>query len=267
MNYQNENKFITCVEDETRRDELGFTGIVTDMYKDKKIPNRIHLEISNRHVSRYLYDKPVFTFWIETDKNIEEVYNTVLFRIIEFNFKNNEKYNDIRDKEIIITKVYGKQELTNEVRETWSIYDNVKAQMDKLIKENNGCTEAVNVINDENMKLSDILMEKVSFPGHSYYWLDDFVFSIFCYNHKEDIIIYMKDILFMECLLNNILKEIEFYEGDNSEYNYYYMYRTIIRTIVDYMKDRYKVIGPLNQRHISMEIFRILDKFYDETPL
>ena len=36
MNYQNENKFITCVEDETRRDELGFTGIVTDMYKDKK---------------------------------------------------------------------------------------------------------------------------------------------------------------------------------------------------------------------------------------
>ena len=31
--YQNENKFITCVEDETRRDELGFTGIVTDMYK------------------------------------------------------------------------------------------------------------------------------------------------------------------------------------------------------------------------------------------
>ena len=147
MNYQNENKFITCVEDETRREELGFTGIVTDMYKDKKISNRIHLEISNRHVSRYLYDKPVFTFWIETDKSIEEVYNTILFRIIEFNFKNNEQYNDIRDKEIIITKVYGKQELTNEVRETWSIYDNVKAQMDKLIKENNGCTEAVNVIN------------------------------------------------------------------------------------------------------------------------
>ena len=139
--------------------------------------------------------------------------------------------------------------------------------MDKLIKENNGCTEAVNVINDENMKLSDILMERAPFPGHSYYWLDDFVFSIFCYNHKEDIIIYTKDILLMECLLNDILKEIEFYESDNREYNYYYMYRTIIRTIVDYMKDRYKVIGPLNQRHISMEIFRILDKFYDETPL
>ena len=267
MNYQNENKFITCVEDETRREELGFTGIVTDMYKDKKISNRIHLEISNRHVSRYLYDKPVFTFWIETDKSIEEVYNTILFRIIEFNFKNNEQYNDIRDKEIIITKVYGKQELTNEVRETWSIYDNVKAQMDKLIKENNGCTEAVNVINDENMKLSDILMEKVSFPGHSYYWLDDFVFSIFCYNHKEDIIIYMKDILFMECLLNSILKEIEFYESDNSEYNYYYMYRTIIRTTVDYMKDRYKVIANNIQRDITKEINNKLDRFYDETPL
>lgn len=139
--------------------------------------------------------------------------------------------------------------------------------MDKLIKENKGCIEAVNVINDENMKLSDILMEKYSFPGHSYYWLDDFIFSIFCYNHKEDIILYTKDILFMECLLNNILKEIEYYESDNKEYNYYYMYRTIIRTIVDYMKERYKVIGPLNQRHIAMEIFRILDKFYDETPL
>ena len=71
MNYQNENKFITCVEDETRREELGFTGIVTDMYKDKKISNRIHLEISNRHVSRYLYDKPVFTFWLKTDKSFE----------------------------------------------------------------------------------------------------------------------------------------------------------------------------------------------------
>lgn len=267
MNYQNENKFITCVEDETRRDELGFTGIVTDMYKDKKIPNRIHLEISNRHVYRYLYDKPIFTFWIETDKSIEAVYNAVIFRIIEFNFKNNEQYNDERDKEIIITKIYGTQEVTYEARDTWSIYENVKAQMDKLIKENKGCIEAVDIINNENIKLSDILMEKYSFPGHSYYWLDDFVFSIFCYNHKEDIIIYMKDILFMECLLNNILKEIEFYESDNREYNYYYMYRTIIRTIVDYMKERRKVIGPLNQRDITKEIFRILDKFYDETPL
>lgn len=267
MNYQNENKLITCVEDETRRDELGFTGIVTDMYKDKKISNRIHLEISNRHVSRYLYDKPVFTFWIETDKSIEEVYNTILFRIIEFNFKNTEKYNDVRDDEIIITKVYGTQELTTEVRDTWSIYDNIKAQMDKLIKENKGCIEAVNVINDENMKLSDILMENAPFPGHSYYWLDDFIFSIFCYNHKEDIIIYMKDILFMECLLNDILKEIEFYESDNREYNYYYMYRTMIRTIVDYMKERRKAVSNSVQINITIEIFRILDKFYDETPL
>ena len=188
-------------------------------------------------------------------------------RIIEFNFKNNEKYNDIRYKEIIITKVYGTQELTTEVRDTWSVYENVKSQMDKLIKENNGCTEAVNVINDENMKLSDILMERVPFPGHSYYWLDDFIFSIFCYNHKEDIIIYMKDILFMECLLNDILKEIEFYESDNREYNYYYMYRTIIRTIVDYMKDRRKAVANSIQRDITIEIFRMLDKFYDETPL
>ena len=69
MNYQNENKFITCVEDETRRDELGFTGIVTDMYKNK-ISNIIYLDISNRHVSRYLYDKPVFTFWLKTDKSL-----------------------------------------------------------------------------------------------------------------------------------------------------------------------------------------------------
>ena len=184
MNYQNENKFITCVEDETRREELGFTGIVTDMYKDKKISNRIHLEISNRHVSIYLYDKRVFTFWIETDKSIEDVYNTILFRIIEFNFKNNEKYNDISDKERIITKVYGTQELTNEVRDTWSIYDNIKAQMDRLIKENNGCTEAVNVINDENMKLSDTPTEKVSFTRHSYDWLDEFAFSILCYKNK-----------------------------------------------------------------------------------
>ena len=63
MNYQNENKFITCVEDETRRDELGFTGIVTDMYKDKKVSNRIYLQISNRHVSRYLYDKSNINLW------------------------------------------------------------------------------------------------------------------------------------------------------------------------------------------------------------
>ena len=266
MNYQNEYQFITCVEDEKRRDELGFTVRVTDMYKNK-ISNIIYLDISNRHVSRYLYDKPVFTFWIETDKSIEEVYNIILFRIIEFNFKNNEKYNDIRDKEIMITKVYGTQELTYEVRDTWSIYNNVKSQMDKLIKENNGCTEAVNVINDENMKLSDILMERAPFPGHSYYWLDDFVFSIFCYNHKEDIIIYMKDILFMECLLNDILKEIEFYESDNREYNYYYMYRTIIRTIVDYMKERRKAVTNIIQRNITREIFEILNKLYDETPL
>ena len=139
--------------------------------------------------------------------------------------------------------------------------------MNKLIKENNGCTEAVNVINDENMKLSDILMERAPFPGHSYYWLDDFVFSIFCYNHKEDIIIYTKDILFMECLLNNILKEIEFYESDNREYNYYYMYRTIIRTIVDYMKERRKAVANSIQRDITREVFEILNKLYDETPL
>ena len=37
MNYQNENKFITCVEDETRRDELGFPGIVTENAKYKII--------------------------------------------------------------------------------------------------------------------------------------------------------------------------------------------------------------------------------------
>ena len=71
----------------------------------------------------------------------------------------------------------------------------------------------------------------------------------------------------MESLLNNILKEIEYYESDNKEYNYYYMYRTIIRTMVDYMKERYKVTGPLNQRHTTKEILNILDKFYDETPL
>ena len=77
----------------------------------------------------------------------------------------------------------------------------------------------------------------------------------------------MKDILFMECLLNPILKEIEFYESDNGEYNYYYMYRTIIRTIVDYMKERYKVTGPINQSKIIMDIHDDLKILYDETPL
>ena len=263
MNYQNEAKFITCVEDETRREELGFTGIVTDMYKDKKISNRIHLEISNRHVSRYLYDKPVFTFWIETDKNIEEVYNTVIFRIIEFNFKNNEQYNDERDNEIIITKIYGTQEVTYEARDTWSIYDNIKIQMDKLIKENNGCTEAVNVINDENMKLSDILMEKVSFPGHSYYWLSDFVFSIFSFNHKSDLILFKNDVLFMECFVNFILKEIIYYTDNNNEYNYSLMYRSMVETIVDYLKERIAHTDNVFQRNIITKIYNTLENFYE----
>lgn len=83
MNYQNENKFITCVEDETRRDELGFTGIVTDMYKDKKISNRIHLEISNRHVSRYLYDKPVFKQIKVLKKYITQFFSELLNLILK----------------------------------------------------------------------------------------------------------------------------------------------------------------------------------------
>ena len=66
----------------------------------------------------------------------------------------------------------------------------------------------------------------------------------------------------MECLLNNILKEIEFYESDNREYNYYYMYRTIIRTIVDYMKDRLKVTGPIKQNNIVFEIYDKLKELY-----
>ena len=45
------------------------------------------------------------------------------------------------------------------------------------------------------------------------------------------------------------------------------MYRTIIRTIVDYMKDRRKAVANSIQRDITLEIFRILDNFYDETPL
>ena len=77
----------------------------------------------------------------------------------------------------------------------------------------------------------------------------------------------MKDILFMECLLNDIFKEIEFYESDNREYNYYYMYRTIIRTIVDYMKERRKAVTNSIQRDITREVFEILNKLYDETPL
>lgn len=87
MNYQNEKEQIKLIEENQRREELDFTGIVTDIIRDKHDPNRYILEVSNRHVYRYLYDKPVFKFWIETDIGYYELFNKLNFRIIEFNFK------------------------------------------------------------------------------------------------------------------------------------------------------------------------------------
>ena len=122
--------------------------------------------------------------------------------------------------------------------------------------------DAINDISDENQNISDVLMEKVSFPGHSYYWLSDFVFSIFSFNHKSDLILFKNDILFMECFVNFILKEIIYYTDDNKEYNYSLMYRSMVVTIVDYLKERISHTDNVFQITIVRDIYRTLENLY-----
>ena len=122
--------------------------------------------------------------------------------------------------------------------------------------------DAINDISDENQNISDVLMEKVSFPGHSYYWLSDFVFSIFSFNHKSDLILFKNDVLFMECFVNFILKEIIYYTDDNKEYNYSLMYRSMVVTIVDYLKERISHTDNVFQITIVRDIYRTLENLY-----
>ena len=117
-------------------------------------------------------------------------------------------------------------------------------------------------ISDENQNISDVLMEKVSFPGHSYYWLSDFVFSIFSFNHKSDLILFKNDVLFMECFVNFILKEIIYYTDDNKEYNYSLMYRSMVVTIVDYLTERISHTDNVFQITIVRDIYRTLENLY-----
>ena len=261
MNYQNEKEQIKLIEENQRREELDFTGIVTDIIRDKHDPNRYILEISNRHVYRYLYDKPVFKFWIETDIGYYELFNKLNFRIIEFNFKNSEINKDYRDREIIITKIYGSKDVSEQTRDIWNLYPNIKEHMISLTSKRS-VIDAINDISDENQNISDVLMEKVSFPGHSYYWLSDFVFSIFSFNHKSDLILFKNDVLFMECFVNFILKEIIYYTDDNKEYNYSLMYRSMVVTIVDYLKERISHTDNVFQITIVRDIYSTLENLY-----
>ena len=262
MNYQNEKEQIKLIEENQRREELDFTGIVTDIIRDKHDPNRYIIEISNRHIYRYLYDKPVFKFWIETDMEYYELFNKLNFRIIEFNFKNSEINKDYRDREIIITKIYGSEDVSDQTRDIWNQYPTIKEHMISLSNKNESVIDAINSISDENQTLSDILMERFSFPGHSYYWLSDFVFSIFSFNHKSDLILFKNDVLFMECFVNFILKEIIYYTDDNKEYNYLLMYRSMVVTIVDYLKERISHTDNVFQITIVRDIYRALENLY-----
>ena len=66
----------------------------------------------------------------------------------------------------------------------------------------------------------------------------------------------------MECFVNFILKEIIYYTDDNKEYNYSLMYRSMVVTIVDYLKERISHTDNVFQITIVRDIYRTLENLY-----
>ena len=264
MNYQDNLNNIKRIEEIKNRTELNFTGIITDIWKDQSKNNGYNITIANKHIIKFAYDKTFHDYWFESDLESHKILNRLLGRVVEFNFKNNEIFNDERDNQIIISKIYGHGCFSN-TYDSWDISNTLIEKMEELKRNREHETEdVICIIETENDNISSNLLQEYSFPGFSYNWIEDFIFNLFTYNHKDTFNINLNDYLFIECFVNFILKDIEYYFHNNKEYNYGAILRLAANTISAYLKIKIqKEASTIRQIKIIREIQEELNSFYN----
>ena len=105
----------------------------------------------------------------ETEKenyiNTHEYHIILVLRTIGVNLtyqQAKEFLDEAEDREIIITKIYGSEDVSDQTRDIWNQYPTIKEHMISLSNKNESVIDAINSISDENQTLSDILMERFS---------------------------------------------------------------------------------------------------------
>ena len=250
MNYQDNLNNINFIENTTIRSKINRTGVITDL--ELTNGNEFKITVANQHLSKYSYDKLFYEYNITSDETYKDLKEKLFGRIIEFNFKYDEIFNDKRDSEILISRIYSTNNMDQLHYTDWNIMSVIQPIMDKSI---NGEKPVVDVIlehQETNDTISAYLLNQFNFVGFSYTWINDFIFSMFTYNNKDKISLNYNDILFMEIFTRFILNEVRYYFELNQYYNYHNILRYGASTITEYLKIKLNTEEGLTRREMRI---------------
>ena len=141
MNYQDNLNNINFIENTTIRSKINRTGVITDL--ELTNGNEFKITVANQHLSKYSYDKLFYEYNITSDETYKDLKEKLFGRIIEFNFKYDEIFNDKRDSEILISRIYSTNNMNQLHYTDWNIMSVIQPIIDKSI---NGEKPVVDVI-------------------------------------------------------------------------------------------------------------------------
>lgn len=250
MNYQDNLNNINFIENTTIRSKINRTGVVTDL--ESTNGNEFKITIANQHLSKYSYDNLFYEYIITTDETYKDLKEKLFGRIIEFNFKHDEIFNDKRDSEIVIGTVYSVNNMNQLHCTDWNVMGIIQPIMDKAIKGEKPVVDIMLEHQETNDTISSYLLNQFNFVGFSYTWINDFIFNMFTYNSKDKITINYNDMLFMEIFTRFILNEVRYYFELNHYYNYHNILRYGAATIPEYLKIKLNTEEGLTRREMRI---------------